>query len=131
MTVIQTISFVGSLIGIATGIFVLFDRVPRSRPFAFIVLGGSRHNPLHYIRVKNVGAIDVIVFDIEASPRSFEISTDHSVRRIAGALVNQPSVAILTPGAEQDFPLFRNPKREGEKDYSGRICFYVYWPPRT
>ena len=127
MTAIQTISFVGSLIGIATGIFVLFDRVLRSRPLAFIVLKGNRHNPLHYIRVKNVGPIDVIIFDIEANPRSFEISTDHSVRGIANAIVNKPSFAILAPGIEQDFPFFRNPKREGEKEYVGRIRFSVYW----
>ena len=127
MTTIQTISFVGSLIGIATGIFVLFDRVLQSRPLAFIVLKGNRHNPLQYVRVKNVGAIDVIVFDIEASPRSFEISKDHSVRGIADAILNQPSFAILEPGGELDFPFFRNPKREGEKEYAGRIRFSVYW----
>ena len=127
MTAIQTISFVGSLIGIATGIFVLFDRILRSRPIAFISVKGNQHNPLNYVRVKNVGAIDVIVFDIQAKPRSFEISTDHSVRGIAGAILNRPSFAVLTPGAEQDFPFFRSPKREGDKDYTGRIRFSVYW----
>ena len=127
MTAIQTISFVGSLIGIATGIFVLFDRVLRNRPLAFIVLKGNSNNPLHYVRVKNVGAIDAIVFDIEARPRSFEISKDHSVGGIAGAILNKPSFAILEPGQELDFPFFKNPKREGDKEYVGRIRFSVYW----
>jgi hypothetical protein len=127
VTAIQTISFIGGLIGIATGIFVLFDRVLGNRPLAYIVLNGNRHNPLHYVRVKNVGAIDVIVFDIKASPRSFEISKDHSVRGLAGAISDKPSFAILPPGAEQDFPFFRNPKRVGEKDYAGRIRLLVYW----
>jgi hypothetical protein len=127
VTAIQTISFVGSLIGIATGIFVLFDRILRSRPLAFIVLKGNQHNPLHYVRVKNIGAIDLIVFDIGASPRSFEISKDHSVRGIAGAILNEPSFAVLEPRGELDFPFFRNPKREGENEYTGRIRFSVYW----
>jgi hypothetical protein len=127
VTAIQTISFVGSLIGIATGIFVLFDRILRNRPLAFIMLGGNAHNPLHYVRVKNVGAIDVIVFDIEARPRSFEISADHSVRGIANAISNEPTYAIVAPGAEQDFPFFKNPKREGEKEHNRKIRFLVYW----
>ena len=55
MTAIQNISFVGSLIGIATGIFVLFDRILRSRPLAFIALKGNQHSPLHYVRVKKSG----------------------------------------------------------------------------
>jgi hypothetical protein len=128
VTTIQTISFVGSLIGIATGIFVLFDRVLRNRPLAFIVLKGNPHNPLHYVRVKNVGVIDVIVFDIKGSPRFFEISKDHSVKGIAGAILDKPSFAILAPGQEQDFPFFRNPSGIiAEKEYSGRIRFSVYW----
>jgi hypothetical protein len=127
VTAIQTISFIGGLIGIATGIFVLFDRVLRNRPLANVVLKGNQHNPLHYVRVKNVGAIDVIVFDIKANPRSFEISTDHSVRGLAGAIMDKPSFALLPPGAEQHFPFFKNPKREGEKEYEGRVRFSVYW----
>ncbi|MDE2284109.1 MAG: hypothetical protein KGK33_05785 [Hyphomicrobiales bacterium] len=127
MTAIQTISFVGGVIGIATGIFVLFDRILRNRPLAYVVLKGNQHNPLHYIRVKNIGAIDLIVLDIKASPRSFEVSKDHSVKGIAGAILDKPSFAVLMPGAEQDFPFFRSPKRVEQQEYAGKMRFSVYW----
>ena len=124
MTAIQTISFIGGLIGIATGIFVLFDRVLRNRPLANVVLKGNQHNPLHYVRVKNVGAIDVIVFDIKANPRSFEISTDHSVRGLAGAIMDKPSFAILPPGAEQHFPFFSKTRNgRGRKNTREEFVF--------
>jgi hypothetical protein len=123
----EIISLAGGIVGLATGAFVLVDRLFRHRPIAFIVLKGNKHNPLRYVRVKNVGAVDAIVIDIKARPAFFEISTGHSVREIANAIVEVPAVSILEPAQERDFPFFENPKRPEEKTYEGQILFTVHW----
>jgi hypothetical protein len=128
MTVLQMITLVGSIIGTLTGFFVLIDRLFRRRPVAFVVVAGtSRHNAHRYIRVKNVGATDIIVRDISARPRTFEISKGHSVRAIAKAITDVPAVSILEPDQVRDFPFFQNPKRSDKEAYVGKICFAVHW----
>jgi hypothetical protein len=124
---LQLLTIVGSIIGIFTGIFVLTDRLFRRRPIAFVVLKGTSHNAHRYVRVKNIGMTDVIIHDIKAWPKTFEISKGHSVREIAGAITDMPAVSILAPDEVWDFPFFPHPKRPDEKDYDGKIRFAVCW----
>jgi hypothetical protein len=127
MALDEILSFAGGIVGLATGTFVLVDRLFRLRPVAFIVVKGNKHNPLRYVRVKNVGVVDAIVIDIKARPAFFEISTGHSVREIASAIAEVPAVSILEPGQQWDFPFFENPKRPEEKSYEGKIRFTIHW----
>jgi hypothetical protein len=127
VTAIQIFSFVGSIIGVATGIFVFVDRLFRYRPIGFVVVKGNRHNAHRYVRVKNAGPVDIIVTDITARPSSFEISTGHSVRELASAIVDKPAVSIVPPEEERDFVFFENPKRPGDKAYAGRVRLAIHW----
>lgn len=127
MTGAEIFRLIGSAIGIAGGLFVLFDRLFRLRPIAFVVVKGNPHTAHRYIRVKNVGAVDIMITDITVRPSSFDVSTGHSVREIARAIVDQPAVFVLEPGQQQDFVFIANPKRPEVEDYVGRIRFTIHW----
>ena len=127
MNLVQLFTAGGSLVGTAGGLLVLFDRLARLRPVSFVVVTGNRHNAHRYIRVKNVGAVDILVTDVIARPPAFDISTGHSVSEIALALVDLPAVSILEPGQHRDFVIINNPKRMDIQGYTGRIRFAVHW----
>lgn len=124
---IQEILNVGSIVGLLTGIYTLWDRLLRHRPSAWIWVAGTSSNFLTYVHVKNVAPMDIIILDISARPKRMEIAAGHSVKQIAGAITQAPAFTVMNAGQEKDFPFFDSPRQTGTQSHDGRIYFAIHW----
>jgi hypothetical protein len=103
---LEVIKLVGALLGIAATAFIVYDRIFRGRPI-FAVHAKPRVPGDNYLflRVKNVLDEDVVVENWRITPPLVGLSTDTSVRAIAGAVLGQTPTAILPPLGELKFNL--------------------------
>ena len=61
---VKCITFIGSLVGLAAGIFLVYDRLFRDQPVIFLVA----HEYKAALRIKNVSEETIIIEDIEITP---------------------------------------------------------------
>lgn len=89
---------IGGIIAIPTALFVVYDRVVRGRPIFAIHADGKigGENRL-FLRVKNVLDEDIVIEDWQIAPPLLGLSTDHSIRAIISAQVQQIPRSIVLP----------------------------------
>ena len=98
---LEAIKLIGGILGIATTAFIVIDRVFRGRPiFALHAVARVPGDNYLFLRVKNVLDEDVVIENWAISPAILGLSTDTSVRAIAGAVLGTISTAILPPLGE-------------------------------
>jgi hypothetical protein len=79
---LETIKFVGAIVGLVTGIFTAWDRWARGRPLAWVTAKKLGVNPYKYIRIKNPGPSDVFILAVSVYPsRTYHIAKDHSAKQ--------------------------------------------------
>jgi hypothetical protein len=122
---IEEIKLVGSIVGLLTGAYAFWDRLLRGRPLAFIAYDDQKR--LLVLRIKNVSQIDVLIIGFDMKPRHYRVSTGSSVREIADAIVDAPSLSVITPGETKDFQFFESPKRAVEEHPFSRVRFVIRW----
>jgi hypothetical protein len=121
---IEEIKLIGGIAGLATAAFTIWDRLVRGRPLAYIVVNGEYGTPFHYLRVRNIGDVGIIVTGVRARPAG-SVAKDHSIRAIVSGVVGDAPAAIIDPGADHDFVLLRG---EAEEDGpSMPIWLFVFW----
>jgi hypothetical protein len=69
-SVIEVVKFVGGLSGLASIAFIVYDRVIRSRPSAFLVPADYKTN----LRFSNVAAETIIVDEIKVDPPIIKVA---------------------------------------------------------
>src|SRR5262249_59301643 len=67
-SVLEAITVVGAIVGLATGLFTVWDRWARGRPLAWATAEKFGANPLEYIRIKNPGHGDLFIRGVRAYP---------------------------------------------------------------
>jgi hypothetical protein len=98
---IEAIKLVGGILGMATAAFIVFDRVFRGRPiFALHAKPRVPGDNYLFLRVKNVLDEDVVIEDWRITPLLLGLSTDTSIRAIAGAALGTIPTTILPPFGE-------------------------------
>ena len=104
--VAEVIKLVGGIFGIATAGFIVIDRVWRNRPiFALHAKPRVPGDNYLFLRVKNVLDEDVVIENWSISPGLVGLSTDTSVRALAGAMLHDVPATILPPLEELKFHL--------------------------
>jgi hypothetical protein len=127
---LEAITVVGAIVGLATGLFTVWDRWTRGRPLAWVTAEKFGANPLEYIRIKNPGPGDLFILGVRAyPPKIYGVSRDHSGRAIADALSFNIDVNVLLgPGETRDLPIIDGRDPRISKDApSRRVCFLIYW----
>ena len=106
------ITKIGAIVGLATGIFTVWDRLLRARPIAYVHIRGPKGTPYRYVRIANtdkadiqVTKADIQVTDVKCWPRVFAAAKDHSIRSIAEAAIGRAPLALIAPGEDWDFTL--------------------------
>jgi hypothetical protein len=98
---IEAIKLLGGILGIATAAFIVFDRVVRGRPiFAVHAVPRVAGDNYLFLRIKNVLDEDVVIENWRITPPLLGLSTDTSVRAIAGAVLGTIPMAIVPPLGE-------------------------------
>ena len=125
-TVWEDIKLIGSIAGLATAAFTIWDRLLRWRPLAFISVSGTAHNFLTHLNIKNVSPINILVKDIRCYPNYFRVATGTSVKQIARAISRVPVLTVLPPNEQTELQLFQSPNR-GADAKPARVFIFVYW----
>jgi hypothetical protein len=98
--IVEPIKLVGSLLGIATAAFIVYDRLVSGRPvFAISAKPGSRSRRDNYLflRIKNILDEEIVVESWKISPALVGLSLDHSLDSIVNAQAGEIPLAILKP----------------------------------
>lgn len=105
-SVAEAIKLIGGILGIATATFIVFDRIWRNQPiFALHAKPRVAGDNYLFLRIKNVLDEDIVIENWSVSPQLVGLSTDTSVRAIAGAMLDDVPTTILPPLGEQQFNL--------------------------
>jgi hypothetical protein len=113
----------GALVGLATGIFTVWDRWVRWRPIAYIIATTAGSN---YIRIKNLGPVDVVIRSIRSHPSMFKVAKDHEVDAIYRGVIDQMPPAVIGAQSERDFLFFTHPTLPDDAPIR-TVWFFVNW----
>jgi hypothetical protein len=125
MNTLTTIGSFGSFVGLATGIFTVWDRWARWRPAAYSVAKTKDGGP--YIRIKNLGPMDIIIQRIKSRPSNFGIAKDKgtSVKEVADAMSGKLEPTAIAPQETHDFFFWE--RRDVDAPRTRTVWFLIYW----
>jgi hypothetical protein len=114
---------IGSLAGLATGIFTVWDRWARWRPVAYAVAktkdGGS------YIRIKNLGPMDIIIQRIKSRPSAVKVAKGNSLTDFLHGAIDELEPTAIAPQETHDFFFWE--RRDVDAPRTRTVLFLVYW----
>jgi hypothetical protein len=94
---IETVKSIGSIVGLLTGIFLIFDRYMRGRPIATLSFPVELGKASARIRIKNVGNHDVAILGVSVSGDVYGFANDLETINIARATVGRDQFFTLKP----------------------------------
>jgi hypothetical protein len=103
--VIEAIKLVGAVVGLLTGVFVVFDRYMRGRPIASLSFPIENNRPAAKFRVKNVGLHDIAVMDITGLPDVYRLADSMETGNIIRATMGRKQFFTLKPDEERELYL--------------------------
>jgi hypothetical protein len=129
----EGVKFFGGLSGLASAIFLIYDRLYRSQPIAFLM----PHEYKAALRLKNVAKETIIIEGIDVSPPIIQVHRGNDLRTVneERQAVWYPKLndekemrvfIILTPESERTFHLHRSAEFE-EADDETVITFRCKW----
>jgi hypothetical protein len=124
----EELKTIGSIVGLLTGLFVLYDRYAKGRPIASltIVMNGSRN--LACIRVSNITPYDFAITDTEVSPKTYFLTEDLEINRLVRGAAGRSPYFMLKSGASKELviaPMFKDGLPLEVNHHM--INFRIYW----
>jgi hypothetical protein len=98
---IETILFVGALVGLTTGIFILLGRLLHGRPV--VTITPSKHT--RDLRFQNLSKHAILLLSIHCWPRWVRIARDDTPEGTAAAAAHQTFSVILQAWEILNFPI--------------------------
>src|ERR1700687_4984055 len=92
-SVIGVVKFVGGVGGLASSAFLIYDRVFRDRPAAFLIPANYKTN----LRFKNVAAETIIIDEIIITPPMLKVAKANDL-----ITMNEEKSAVLYPDKEDN-----------------------------
>jgi hypothetical protein len=136
----ELLTWLGSMAGLLSGAFLLYDRFAKGRPIASLTVKDDQGpRDLVCIRVTNIGDYDIAVIDASVSPKIYFLTEDMEARTlIEGALGHRPSF-MLKPRQEKELriaPHFKDavPLEAQDKNVTFRISWRrcnMTWLPQV
>jgi hypothetical protein len=98
---------IGSLSGLASGIFLVWDRFMAGQPLVWPARQPNLASHIRFLRCTNVSKWDILIRKIKVVPDDvLIISRDDSEDAVVGAYKrNDPFEALIPAGETRDFPL--------------------------
>ena len=129
-TLVEGIKLFGGIAGLATAAFTIWDRAIRSRPVVNLstpIPKGFGVSARTMIKVRNPGATDIIIEDIESSEPHIHISSDDTITSLLQASMGIRNIAVVPAGEERSFILLD----AQEQDTHGDFTLTIRWRPVT
>ncbi len=126
---LEAITLIGAIVGLATGVFTFWDRLARGRPLAWLTVtirtGGTPADP--GVRIKNPGPTDLLIQGVRPHPADiYSVAKDHSIKATMTALDADVNL-LLRPGQEHVLAIVDRRVAAAQKDASQRVRFSIYW----
>ncbi len=103
---LASLQFVGAIVGLLTGVFVVWERIARGRPLAYIHSSERAGGHFVYLHVENRAETPLLVSIFDGSrEKFFSIATDHSAEALMAYLLPGVTTIVLAPKVASDFPL--------------------------
>jgi hypothetical protein len=99
---IEAIKLVGSIVGLLTGIFTVYDRYVRGRPIASLSFGTEGTRKYARIRIGNGGAHEMVVLSVKCSPDVYRLSSDMETRNVIQAAMGREQFFTLKPSESSE-----------------------------
>jgi hypothetical protein len=126
---LEAIKTVGSFAGLVSAAFLVWDRLVRGRPLAWVAATKFGAASYEYVRVVNPGPGGVFIRRVDVHPPIYGLAKDHSARAIAGTLVDGDVDVLLEPGQAHNLVIIdRRNQLEVPKDAPPqRIYMFIHW----
>src|SRR5262245_46874763 len=99
---IETVKTIGSLVGLATGIFILYDRLARGRPVASLTISRENERPSPRIRISNPSSYDVAILNVTCHPRVYLLTDQEGPEGNLRASFGHIPDFMLKPGESKE-----------------------------
>src|SRR5579871_2484291 len=99
---IEAIKTLGSVAGLLSGLFLIYDRIAKGRPIASltILMDGTRKSPC--IRISNIAPHDVAITNIKVSPRTYFLTDDLEVRSLVRGAAGRNPYFMVKAGESRE-----------------------------
>jgi len=113
---VSLLTQVGSVAGLASAIFLVWDRFMAGQPIVWPARKPKSAPPIRFLRCMNASKWDIIIRKIKVIPNVLSIACDDSAEAIYDAERNVGFEPFLLPaGATYDFPLGVRDENDGSK----------------
>lgn len=126
----EIVKGLGAVVGLATGLFVLWDRFWRMTPAAVVVMrpvseGGRVLSP--HLSIRNPADRPILVrWENGSRQGRFSLAKDWSTRSIVVSALGGETTAVVDAGETKEFPLHK-PEDAGRIDPDNLIEVDLYW----
>jgi hypothetical protein len=126
--IFESIKTLGSVVGLLTGIVVVYDRLAKGRPSASLTISTYQGRPSPRIRINNTSPHDIAVFDITAHPETYLVAEGGEAEDRLRASLGQRPYFMLKPAEQKE--IWMLPKFENNLPLEitpGRVVFRIWW----
>lgn len=123
----QWLISLGSIVGLLTGVHVLFERLVRSRPQRWLTKSAERRDGTA-VKVRNPADQDIILIGSSVSPRIYDLANSWELDQRISATLDYSSLRLIYPGQTVELPL--GVRVEGGKsldDLDQPVTIRIYW----
>ena len=125
---LETIKTIGSLAGLVSVAFLIWDRCLRGRPLAGVTAKKTGAHSFTYLRISNPGPAEVFILGVRARPPIYRIAREQSDQALEEVLGNGDAEInlLLRQGEVHDLPIFFNEDTKDE-DAPQQVRFLIHW----
>jgi hypothetical protein len=125
---IEAIKLIGSIVGLLTGIFTVYDRYVRGQPIASLSFGTEGTRKYARIRIGNGGPHEAAILNITCTPDVYRLSQDMETRNIVQAVMGREPFFTLKPGENRElFLISRVENGLALEVKPQRVTFAISW----
>lgn len=107
----DAVTRVGSIVGLLSGIFLVYDQFVRGRPIASLTISTEGTRKIPCIRIDNITPYDVAITNTEVRPKTYFMVENLDVRRVIKGAAGKSPYFMLKAGESKELkiaPMFKD-----------------------
>ena len=128
MPIFEMLKDVGSVMGLLSGVFLVWDRFAKGRPICSLSIVREGSHAYACLRIENVGTHDIAVLDVQVKPDVYILSKDLGSDSLVDASFGKRPSVMMAPKDKQVFIIApRYADNQVRDEGVPRVRFSVYW----
>jgi hypothetical protein len=118
---------IGSIVGLITGVYTLYDRVFRQRPCVSLSKSRLRAGRLA-VFIRNPADEDIVIIGSVVRPPLYELANSYELDQIIDAALDNRSYCLVRPGQTAEMPLTVKRDEIGDLDRVDQpVTLRLFW----